>query len=105
MNRDIDRRLLGEVLRLGEVQRARLDRERLRPLMVGNAKAVAVDRLDILRPEIDEGDILPGLRHVRTRIGADRSRADDDNPLAHRFPPALILLGDRSAADLRFNHN
>ncbi|HTW50722.1 MAG TPA: hypothetical protein VME45_02365 [Stellaceae bacterium] len=102
---DVDRRLLGELLRLGEVQRLAFDRERLRALMVGDADAVAVDRRDVLGPEIDEGDVFPGLRHMCAGIAADRAGTDHDDPLAHRFPPALILLGDRSAADPRFNHN
>ena len=36
---DVDRRLLGELLHLGQMQRAHLDRERLRALVVGDASA------------------------------------------------------------------
>src|SRR5579885_3019870 len=89
---DVDRLLLGELLRLGQVQGADLDVERLRPLVVGDADAVPVDRLDIFRPEVDEGDVFPGLRHMLAGIADDRPRADDDDPLAHGDSPGRWLL-------------
>src|SRR5438045_3067116 len=60
-------------------------------LVVGDAKPVLLDFLDMLRPRIDEGDILTGLRHMRAGIAADRPGADDDDSLAHGSLPASAL--------------
>ena len=84
---DVGRRFLGKLLRLGQVQGARLGRERLRPLVMRDAQPVFLDLLDVLRPRVDERHILAGLRHMRAGIAADRPGADDDDPLAHCFLP------------------
>src|SRR2546428_14174917 len=44
---------------------------------MGNPETVLADGLDIFRPRIDVRHILAGLHHVRARIAADRSCADD----------------------------
>ncbi len=73
------------------MQGARLGRERLLALMVGDAQPVLLDLLDMLGPRIDEGDVFAGLRHMRPGVAADRPGADDDDPFAHGFLPASAV--------------
>jgi hypothetical protein len=53
----------------------------------------------MLRPRIDEGDVLAGLHHMRAGIAADRAGADKCYFLAHAFlriAQNLIGSGGRS---------
>src|SRR5437764_13154515 len=95
---DIDRRFFREMLRLGQMQGARPRRECFRPLVMSDAQPVLLDFLDMLRPRIDEGHILTGLRDVRAGIAADRPGADDDDSLAHGSLPTAVLDGILAAA-------
>ncbi len=96
---DVDRLFLGELLRVGDVQRAHRHGEfRLRH-GVGDAQAVLAHMLDMVRPRIDEGDVLAGLHHMRAGIAADRAGADKSDFLAHAFlriAQNLIGSGGRS---------
>ena len=86
---NVDRRLFGELLRLGQVQRARLDRERLDIADMGDPQTVLADRFDVFRPRVDVGHVLAGLHHMRPGITADGTRADDrDLVLRHRSSSA-----------------
>ncbi len=49
--------------------------------------------LDMLRPRIDEGDVLAGLHHVGAGIAADRAGADKSDFLAHAFLFVVISYG------------
>jgi hypothetical protein len=91
---DIDRRLLGEMLRLGQMQRPHLDRERLLAFVMRDAQAVLLHFIDMRRPHVDEGHILAGPHHVRRGIAADRSDPDDRDSLTHRYSP-VILCGSK----------
>ncbi len=68
---------LLELLRLGQMQRARLDRERLDVADMGDPQTVLADGFDVFRPRIDVGHVFAGLHHMRPGITADRPRADD----------------------------
>src|SRR5260370_37960168 len=65
------------MLRLGQMQRARLDRKRLDIADMGDPQTVLADGFDVFRPRIDVGHVLAGLHHMRPGITADRARADD----------------------------
>ena len=54
--------------------------------MVGDAQSMAADFVDILRPRIDEGDILAGSRHMRAGVATDRPGPHDDNAPGHAIP-------------------
>ena len=82
---DVDRLLLGELLRVGDVQRAHRHGEFRLGHRVGDAQAVLSHVLDMRGPRIDEGHVLAGLHHVRAGIAADRARPDDGDFLAHGF--------------------
>ena len=86
---DVDRRLLGELLRVGDVQRAHGDREFRDVHGVGDAQAVLPHVLDMLGPWIDERHVLARLHHMGAGISADRARSDDSDLPAHVFLPAL----------------
>jgi len=60
-----------------------LDRKRLFAFVVGDAQAVLLHLLDMRRPEIDEGHILAGARHMRPGIAAHRAHAAHRDPFAH----------------------
>ena len=74
---DVDRLFLGELLRVGHVQRAHLGGEFRHVADVADLQAVRSHVLDMLGPGIDEGDVLAGLRHVRAGIAADGARPHD----------------------------
>src|SRR5260370_20050629 len=50
---------------------------------MGDAQTLRAHRLDVLRPWIDEGDVLAGLRHMCSGIPADRARAHNRYLQAH----------------------
>jgi hypothetical protein len=78
------------MLRLGQMQRPNLDRERLLALVVRDAQAVLLHCLDMRRPHIDEGHILAGPHHMPSGITADRSDPDDRDSLLHRCSPVIL---------------
>jgi len=77
------------MLRLGQMQGAHFDRERLVTFVMGNAQAVSVHLVDMCRPHIDEGHVLAGAGHMRPGVAADRTHSDDADPLAHAFLPPV----------------
>ncbi len=85
---DVDRLLLGELLHLGQVERAHRHGEFGDLLGVRDAQPVRLHVVDVLGPGIDERHVLARPRHVRARIPADRSRPDDGNLAAHALLPA-----------------
>src|SRR4029077_4564252 len=74
---DVDWRFLSELPRLGQVERAGLDRERLDVADMGDPETIAADGLDIFRPRIDVRHVFAGLDHVSAGVTPDGSRADD----------------------------
>ena len=84
---DVDRLLLGERLRIGDVQRTHRHGEfRLLHCMC-HAQPVRPHVLDMRRPRIDESHVLAGLHHMRARITADRAGPDNGDLLAHLLLP------------------
>ena len=98
---DVDRLLLGELLHLGQVQRAHRHGELGDVLGVRDAQPVRLHVVDVLGPGIDERHVLARLRHVRARIPADRSRPDDGNLAAHALLPACPLQAKVARAGCR----
>jgi hypothetical protein len=86
---DVDRRLLGEMLRLGQMQCPQLDRERLLALVMRDAQAVLLHFIDMRRPQVDERHLLAGPHHVRPGVTADRSDPDDRDSLTHHCSPVI----------------
>src|ERR1700754_1364361 len=84
---DVDRRLLRQLLRIREVQRAHRDRKFLDVHGVGDAQAVAPHVLDMLGPWVDEVHVLARLHHMGAGIAADRTRSDNRYFPAHAFLP------------------
>jgi len=78
------------MLRLGEVQCPRLDRERLFTLVMRDPQAVPLHFFDMGGPHVYEGHILAGPHHVRPCIATDRSDPDDRDPLTHPWSPGSI---------------
>src|SRR5450432_1380853 len=97
---DVDRRLLGELLRVRDVQRAHRNREFRDVLGVGDAQAVLSHVLDMLRPRIDEGHVLARLHHMGAGIAADRTRSDNRYLPTHAFLPAFALTEASAPAGL-----
>ena len=87
---DVDRPLLGEALQLGHVQGTRRRRELGHVAQVADAQARCPYRLDVLRPEVDEGHVLAGLCHMGAGIAADCARADNRNPGSHSSFSAFV---------------
>jgi hypothetical protein len=83
---DVDRCFPGQLLRVGDVQRAHGNLEFRDVLGVGDAQAVLSHVLDMIGPWIDERDVLARLHHMRAGISADRTRSDD------RYLPAHVVL-------------
>ena len=88
---DIDRRLPGQLLRVGDVQRAHGNGEFRYIHGVGDAQAVFAHMLDMLGPWIDEGHVLARLHHMGAGISPDGTGSDDRDFLAHAFPLRFIL--------------
>ena len=88
---DVDRRLLGELLRVGDVQRADGNGEFRDVHGVGDAQAVLAHVLDMLGPRIDEGDVLARLHHMGAGIAADRARTNDGYFPTHAFLPGFLV--------------
>ena len=97
---DVDRRLPGQLLRVGDVQRAHRDREFRDVLGMGDAQAVLSHVLDMLGPGIDERDVLARLHHMGAGIAADRTRSDDRYLPAHAFLPAFLVAEASAPAGL-----
>src|SRR5262249_33644940 len=74
-------RLLEEALRLVKVERGRVN-EKL-PLGALEVQPLPPDRLDVLRPGVDQGDVLTGPRQVTADVAADRAGAHERDSLAH----------------------
>jgi hypothetical protein len=86
---DIDRRLLGEMLRLGQMQCPQLDRERLLAIVMRDAQAVLFHFFDMRRPHVDKGHVLACPHHVRAGIAADRSDPNDRDSLTLHCSPVI----------------
>src|SRR5712675_1679856 len=84
---DVDRRLLGQLLRVRDVQRAHGNGEFRDVLGVGDAQAVFPHMLDMLGPGIDERHVLARLHHMGAGIAADRTRSHDRYLPPHAFLP------------------
>ena len=83
---DVDRLLLGELLRVRDVQRAHGHREFRDVHGVGDAQPVLPHVLDMLGPGIDERHVLARLHHMSTGIAADGASSDDRDLPAHGSP-------------------
>jgi hypothetical protein len=65
---------------------ADLDRDLLFRRDAVERQALAADGLDVLRPEVDQGDVLAGMGEPAADISAQRADADDrDSLLGHDF--------------------
>jgi hypothetical protein len=98
---DVDRRFLGELLCVGDVQRPNRNRKFRNVHGVGDAQAVLSHLLDMFRPWIDEGDVLARLHHMGAGIAADRARTNNGYLTTHAFLPGF-LVPEPSAADGSF---
>src|SRR5208282_3269845 len=95
---DVDWCLFAELLRLGQMQRARLDRERLDNADMGDPQAVLADGVDVFRPRIDIGHVLAGLHHMGTGITANRPCTDDRYFLLRHHVFSRLRFAARLAA-------
>ena len=95
---DVDRLLLGELLRVGHVQRAHRHGEFRLLHGVRHAQAVLSHVLDMRGPGIDERHVLAGLHHMGAGISADRTRSDNGNLAAHSLPPGELFIVQRPLA-------
>ena len=97
---DIDRRLLGELLRVGDVQRAHRHGEFRLLHGVGHAQAVLAHVFDMLGPGIDEGHVFARSHHVGARIATDGAGSDEgDFLLTHpQFYPDTTRHGPKTHA-------
>ena len=100
---DVDRRLPGELLRVGEVQRADGNRKLRNVHGVGNPQAVFAHVLDMLGPGVDERDVLARLHHMGPGITADRARANDGYLPTHAFLPGFLVPEPSASAGLIAN--
>ena len=80
---DVDRLFLGELLRVGDVERAHRHGEFRFFHCMCHAQAMLAHVLDMGGPRVDEGHVLAGLNHMRAGITANRAGADDRNFSAH----------------------
>src|SRR5262249_28526596 len=48
-----------------------------------DVKTVAPDRLDLLGPRIDEGDVVSGAGEVTAKVAPDRAGSDEHHALLH----------------------
>jgi hypothetical protein len=94
---DFDRLLLGELLRVGDVERAHGHREFPNIHGVGDAQPVLPHVFDMLGPGIDERNVLARLRHMGTGIPADSARSDDRDLPAHDSPLHFLATADATA--------
>lgn len=97
---DVDRLLLGELLRVRDMQRPHRHRELRDVHRVGDTQAVLAHMLDMLGPWIDEGDVFTGLHHMCSGIAADGARSDDCDSAAHACLPALFFAAADATASL-----
>ena len=97
---DVDRRLLGEPLRVRDVQRAHGNREFCDVPGVGDAQAVLPHVLDMLGPWIDERHVLARLHHMGAGIPADGTRSDNSYLPTHAFLPAFLAAEASAPAGL-----
>ena len=64
-----------------------LEAYRVLSLRAAEMDAVVLDVFDVLRPGVDQGDILTSACDVPTDVAPDCSRSHKDNALAHATPP------------------
>jgi hypothetical protein len=72
------------------VERAHRNREFRDVHGVGDAQPALPHVLDMLRPGIDERDVLTRLHHMGAGIAADGARSDDRDFSAHGFSPHFL---------------
>src|SRR5262249_55935226 len=102
---DVDRFFLGELLRVGDMERAHRHGEFRFLHRMRYAKPVLAHMFDMSGPRIDKGDVFAGLDHVRARITTDGAGAHDGNLSTHTvlpFQPGDGKLAGASA--LRHSH-
>ena len=90
---DVDRLLLGELLGVGDMQRAHRHGELRHVMAWVTRRPCLLHVLDMLGPGIDEGDVLARLHHMRPGIAADGARSHDDDLVAHDVLPNFIFVG------------
>ena len=88
---DVDRLLLGKLLRIRHVHRAHLGGEFRNVADVADLQAVALHLLDMRGPRIDERHVLAGVRHVCSGIAADGAHAHECDLVAHVSLPRFSL--------------
>src|SRR5262249_57723327 len=86
---DVDRFLLGELLRVRHVQGAHGHAEFRHVHGLRHAEAMLSHLLDVGGPRIDERHVLAGLYHRGADIAAHRTRSDNGYLRAHTFLPAF----------------
>jgi 2-keto-4-pentenoate hydratase/2-oxohepta-3-ene-1,7-dioic acid hydratase in catechol pathway len=89
---DVDRLLLAELLRIGEMERAHRHGEFRDLLGVGHAEPVAAHSLHMFWPGIEKNHFLARLHHMRAGIAADGAGSDDRDLLAHTSLPVSLGL-------------
>src|SRR5205823_822001 len=75
-----------EVLELGQVQHLGMRHDRFFRRDALERQPIAADRLDMLRPRIDNRHIEPVMREVSAGIPANGAGPDDDDALIHVAP-------------------
>jgi hypothetical protein len=63
--------------------------------------AILLDEFDVLRPGVDQRDILAVARQMPTDISSDSPRSHDDDALSHASPFFLIDFVDKILLFLR----
>src|SRR5258706_1933171 len=97
---DVDRLLLGQLLRVRDVQRSHGNREFCDVPGVGDAQAVLPHVLNMLGPRIDERHVLARLHHMGAGIPADGTRSDNSYLPTHTFLPAFLAAEASAPAGL-----
>jgi hypothetical protein len=80
------------------VERAHRNREFRDVHGVGDAQPALPHVLDMLRPGIDERDVLTRLHHMGAGIAADGARSDDRDLPAHGFLLHFLAADDATAS-------
>src|SRR5712672_2349921 len=101
---DVDRRLLGELLRVRDVQHAHGNREFRDVPCVGDAQSVLPHVLDVLGPRIDERHVLARLHHMGAGIPANGTSSDDSYLPTHAFPLAFLAAHDATGPPIVGGH-
>ena len=58
-----------------------------------DVEPVTPDRLDLLGPRIDEGDVMAGAGQMAAEVAPDRSRSDEHESLRHRSSRRVCVSG------------